>query len=40
MGIVRSTYLIDPEGIIVRVYPKIKVKEHVSEILKDLEVLA
>jgi peroxiredoxin Q/BCP len=39
MGIVRSTYLINPEGKISRVYPKVKVKEHASELLKDLQEL-
>jgi peroxiredoxin Q/BCP len=37
MGIVRSTYLIDPEGKISRVYPKVKVKEHAAELLEDLQ---
>jgi len=37
MGIVRSTFIINTEGIIVKVYPKVKVKEHVAEILTDLE---
>ena len=36
MGILRSTYLISPEGKIAKVYPKVKVKEHATEILKDL----
>jgi peroxiredoxin Q/BCP len=36
MGILRSTYLIDPQGKIAKVYPKVKVKEHASEILNDL----
>jgi len=36
-GIVRSTFIINPEGIIAKVYPKVKVKEHVAEILADLE---
>jgi len=36
MGIVRSTFIINPDGIIVKVYPKVKVKEHVAEILADL----
>jgi len=36
MGIVRSTYLIDPQGNIIKVYPKVKVKEHAAEILNDL----
>ena len=39
LGIVRSTYLIDPEGNISRVYPKVKVKEHASELLSDLKML-
>ena len=39
MGIVRSTYLIDPEGVIARVYSKVKVKDHASELLQDLEFL-
>jgi peroxiredoxin Q/BCP len=39
MGIVRSTFLIDPEGTIARVYPKVKVKEHAAELLSDLQSL-
>ena len=39
MGINRSTFLIDPEGKIARVYPKVKVKEHASELLQALEEL-
>ncbi len=39
MGIVRSTFIINPEGIITKVYPKVKVKEHISEVLKDLQEL-
>jgi peroxiredoxin Q/BCP len=39
MGIVRSTYLIDPQGKIARVYPKVKVKEHHLEVLEDLKQL-
>jgi peroxiredoxin Q/BCP len=40
MGIVRSTYLIDPSGKIARVYPKVKVKEHAAELLHDLQALS
>ena len=40
MGIVRSSYLIDPEGKISRVYPKVKVKEHALELLNDLQALS
>ena len=39
MGIVRSTFLIDPDGKIARVYSKVKVKEHASELLNDLQIL-
>jgi peroxiredoxin Q/BCP len=40
MGIVRSTYIIDPQGNIAKVYPKVKVKEHASEVLSDLDDLS
>ncbi|RXT06979.1 thioredoxin-dependent thiol peroxidase [Ammoniphilus sp. CFH 90114] len=33
MGIERSTFLIDQEGRIAKVYPKVKVKGHVQEVL-------
>ena len=36
MGINRSTFLINPEGKIARVYPKVKVKEHAAELLQAL----
>lgn len=39
MGITRSTFLIDPEGKIVKVYPKVKVKTHHEEVMKDLQAL-
>lgn len=39
MGIIRSTFLINPEGKIARVYPKVKVKEHAAELLNDLQIL-
>jgi peroxiredoxin Q/BCP len=37
MGIVRSTYIIDPDGKIINVYPKVKVKEHADEVLSFLK---
>jgi peroxiredoxin Q/BCP len=37
MGIVRSTFLIDEEGRIARIYPKVKVANHSQEILKALD---
>ncbi len=39
MGIVRMTFIIDPQGKIAKVYPKVKVKEHHLEVLHDLEEL-
>jgi len=37
MGIIRSTYLINPVGIITKVYPKVNVKLHAAELLNDLK---
>jgi len=34
MGIVRTTYLIDEAGKILRVWPKVKVKGHAAEVLE------
>ena len=39
MGIVRTTFLIDPEGIIRAVWEKVKVKGHVEEVLAKLKEL-
>jgi len=39
MGINRSTFLIDPDGNIARVYSKVKVKEHAAELLLALREL-
>ena len=33
MGMVRSTYLLDAEGKIARIWPKVKVKGHAEEVL-------
>jgi len=38
-GVVRSTYLINPEGKIVYIWPKVKVKGHVGEVKKKLKEL-
>jgi peroxiredoxin Q/BCP len=38
-GTVRSSFLIDPEGRIAKVYPKVKAAEHAAEVLKDLQAL-
>jgi peroxiredoxin Q/BCP len=37
MGIVRSSYLIDPEGRIARAWPKVKADGHAAEVLSALE---
>lgn len=37
MGILRSTFIINPKGFIAKAYPKVKVKEHIAEILADLK---
>ena len=39
MGIVRSTFIVDPEGKIVKVYSKVKVKEHQQQVLDDLKAI-
>jgi peroxiredoxin Q/BCP len=37
MGIVRSTFLIDPKGKIVKVWSNVKVKDHAKEVLDALK---
>ncbi|MBI1908525.1 thioredoxin-dependent thiol peroxidase [Candidatus Uhrbacteria bacterium] len=39
MGIVRTTLLIDPEGVVRKVYENVKVSGHVDEVLRDLAAL-
>ncbi len=39
-GVVRSTFLIDPEGTIRHVWEKVKVKGHVEEVLDSLKKLS
>jgi len=38
-GIIRSTLLIDPKGIVRKAWPKVSVKGHVQEVLAALESL-
>ena len=40
MGIERSTFLINPEGIIHREWRKVKVENHVDEVLDELKLVA
>jgi thioredoxin-dependent peroxiredoxin len=37
MGIVRTTYLLDAEGKVTRVFPKVKVDGHIREVLTALK---
>lgn len=37
MGIVRTTYLINEEGIIEKVFPKVKVEGHIEEVLSYIK---
>ncbi len=39
MGIVRSTFILDERGVIVKVFPKVKVSGHVDEVLGVLKTL-
>ena len=39
MGIVRTTFLIDADGVIQRVWKKVRVKAHVQEVLEAAEAL-
>jgi thioredoxin-dependent peroxiredoxin len=39
MGIVRSTFIIDREGIVRKVFPKVKVTGHTEEVLEALKEL-
>ena len=36
MGIVRTTYLIDPEGVISKVWKRVKVEGHTDEVLEAI----
>ena len=38
-GVERSTFIIDPEGVIRRIWRKVKVKEHVEEVFQELKEL-
>lgn len=39
-GVVRSTILIDPNGIIKKVWENVRVKDHVLEVLESLKELS
>ena len=37
MGIVRSTFIIDKTGVVQKIFPKVKVKGHVDEVIEILK---
>ena len=37
MGIVRSTFIIDKKGVVRKIFRKVKVKEHIGEVLEILK---
>lgn len=39
MGIVRTTFIIDPEGVVQAVWEKVRVKEHVAKVKEELQKL-
>ena len=39
MGIVRSTFIIDKSGVVRKIFPKVKVKGHIDEVLAALKEL-
>ncbi len=39
-GVIRSTFLIDPEGIVRKSYSPVKADGHAAQVLKDLRVLS
>ncbi|XKT74125.1 MAG: thioredoxin-dependent thiol peroxidase [Patescibacteria group bacterium UBA2163] len=40
MGIMRSSFLIDPDGIIKKVYEKVRPEQHAEEVIEDLKSLS
>lgn len=39
MGIVRTTFVVNPEGVVVKRYDNVKVKGHAAQVLEDLKSL-
>ena len=39
MGVVRTTFIIDKTGTIQKIFPKVKVKTHIEEVLAELKEL-
>ncbi|RLD33158.1 MAG: thioredoxin-dependent thiol peroxidase [Bacteroidetes bacterium] len=38
MGVLRTTFIIDEEGIILKIFPKVKTKDHTAQILESLDI--
>ncbi len=38
-GTLRYTFILDAQGVVVKVYPKVKPEEHAQELLQDLKTL-
>jgi thioredoxin-dependent peroxiredoxin len=38
MGVIRTTFVINEEGIIEKIFSKVDTKEHTSQIAKDLSI--
>ena len=39
MGVIRSTFLIDKKGKILKIWDNVKVKDHANEVLKTLKII-
>lgn len=39
MGVVRTTFLIDRQGILRRIYPVVEIDGHADQVLKDIATL-
>ena len=39
MGIVRTTFVVNPQGTVIKRYDKVKVKGHAAQVLEDLKTL-
>jgi thioredoxin-dependent peroxiredoxin len=37
MGILRSTFVIDPQGVVIQAWPKVKPEEHATEVLEFIK---
>jgi len=40
MGIIRSTFLIDSKGNIIKIWSNVRVKDHAKEVLSELKKIA